>query len=286
MIKSITTVRSTSSPADFDKLAALLDSLGFERGPGWNDGPDKGASFLAPMGNLEIFTGATGESGSGDPANFTDLLVEVSNLDDVHAAVKRSGAGKVGDITSTSWKSRIFKLEQGSFKISFWSFDAPRKYAYQTIEGDLHVEGAKFGIVVSRFNQFITDRLLQGALDALHRTGTKDSDIEIVRVPGAFEVPIAARTLAETKRVDAIICLGLLMRGETQNYEHISSEVARGIGQAAQDTGVPCSYGVLTCDTLEQAIDRAGLKMGNKGFEAAISAVEMVSLRKNLAGKK
>lgn len=280
MIKSITTVRPTSSAADFEKLAALLDSLGFERGQGWNEGKDKGASFLAPKGNLEIFTGET------DPANYTDLLVEVSNLDDVHAAVKKAGVGTVSDLTPTTWKSHTFKLEQGSFRVSFWSFDAPQKYAYQTIEGDLHVEGAKFGIVVSRFNQVITDRLLQGALDALHRTGTRDADIEIVRVPGAFEVPIAARTVAQTKKVDAVICLGLLMRGETQNYEHISSEVARGIGQAAQDTGVPCAYGVLTCDTLEQAIDRAGLKMGNKGFEAAISAVEMVSLKRKLAAKK
>jgi 6,7-dimethyl-8-ribityllumazine synthase len=283
MIKSITTVRATSSPADFEKLAALLDSLGFERGPGWNDGPDKGASFLAPKGNLEVFTGA---SGSSDPAQYTDLLVEVSNLDDVHAAVAKSGAGKVSGISPTSWKSRVFKLEQGSFSVSFWAFDAPHKYAYQTTEGDLHVEGAKFGVVVSRFNQFITDRLLQGALDALHRTGTQDSHIEIVRVPGAFEVPIAARTLAESKKVNAVICLGLLMRGETSNYEHISSEVARGIGQAAQETGVPCTYGVLTCDTLEQAVDRAGLKMGNKGFEAAITAVEMVSLKRKLAAKK
>ncbi|HUQ49450.1 MAG TPA: 6,7-dimethyl-8-ribityllumazine synthase [Terriglobales bacterium] len=283
MIKSITTVRATSSAADFDKLAALLDSLGFERGPGWNDGPDKGASFIAPMGNLEIFTGTTGSS---DPSTFTDLLVEVSNLDDVHAAVKKSGAGTVGDITATSWKSHIFKLEQGNFRVSFWSFDEPRKYIHQSVEGDLNVQGARFGIVVSRFNQFITDRLLHGALDALHRTGTKEADIEIVRVPGAFEVPIAARTLAQSKKIDAVICLGLLMRGETSNYEHISSEVARGIGQAAQDTGVPCSYGVLTCDTLEQAIDRAGLKMGNKGFEAAITAVEMVSLKKKLSARK
>ncbi|HUR37385.1 MAG TPA: 6,7-dimethyl-8-ribityllumazine synthase [Terriglobales bacterium] len=284
MIRSITTVRPTSSAADFEKLAALLDSLGFERGPGWNDGPDKGASFLAPKGNLEIFTGATG-SGS---AEYPDLLVEVSNLDDVHAAVKKANVGKVSHLTPTTWKSRTFKLEQGNFRVSFWAFDAPQRHAYQTVEGDLYVESAKFGIVVSRFNQFITDRLLQGALDALHRTGTRDADIEIVRVPGAFEVPIAAKTLAEskTKKVDAVICLGLLMRGETSNYEHIASEVARGIGQAAQDTGVPCTYGVLTCDTLEQAIDRAGLKMGNKGFEAAISAVEMVSLRRKLSAKK
>lgn len=280
MIKSITIVRPTSSATDFEKLVALLDSLGFERGQGWNEGPDKGASFLAPAGNLEIFTG------SADPANYTDLLVEVSNLDDVHTAVKKSGLGVVSDLTPTSWKSRTFKLEQGSFRVSFWAFDAPQKHAFQAVEGDLHVEGARFGIVVSRFNQFITNRLLQGALDALHRTGTKDADIEIVRVPGAFEVPIAARTLAQSKRVSAVICLGLLMRGETSNYEHISAEVARGIGQAAQETGVPCAYGVLTCDTLEQAIDRAGLKMGNKGFEAAISAVEMVSLERKLATKK
>ena len=280
MIRSITTVHATASAADFEKLAALLDSLGFERGKGWNDGPDKGASFLAPVGNLEIFTGADAAK------DYTNLLVEVSNLDDVHAAVKKAGVGSVGDVTATNWKSRVFKLEQGSFRVTFWAFDAPQKYAYQAVEGDLHVEGARFGIVVSRFNQFITDRLLQGALDALHRTGTKDSDIEIVRVPGAFEVPIAARTLAQTKKVDAVICLGLLMRGETSNYEHISSEVARGIGQAAQETGVPCTYGVLTCDTLEQAIDRAGLKMGNKGFEAAISAVEMVALKRKLAAKR
>jgi 6,7-dimethyl-8-ribityllumazine synthase len=106
MIKSITTVRPTSSAADFEKLAALLDSLGFERGPGWNEGADKGASFLAPLGNLEIFTGAT------DPANYTDLLVEVSNLDDVHAAVKKAGIGAVSELTPTTWKSRTFKLER------------------------------------------------------------------------------------------------------------------------------------------------------------------------------
>jgi 6,7-dimethyl-8-ribityllumazine synthase len=277
MIKSITTVRATSSTADFEKLAALLDSLGFERGSGWNEESSKGASFLAPMGNLEIFTGDPGSS------DYTDLLVEVTDLDTVHQLAQKSGAGSVSDISSTNWKSRIFKLQQGVFRISFWSFDEPRKYAFQAREGDLHVTGARFGIVVSRFNAFITERLLQGALDALHRTGTKDADIEIIRVPGAFEVPIAARKLAETKKVDAVICLGLLMRGETSNYEHISDEVARGIGQAAQDTGIPCAYGVLTCDTLEQAIDRAGLKSGNKGFEAAISAVEMVSLQRKIS---
>jgi 6,7-dimethyl-8-ribityllumazine synthase len=281
MIKSITTVRVTKKPADFEKLASLFDSLGFERGHGWKDSSSRGAPFLAPVGSIEFVDGKAPAVG--------DLLVEVSNLDDVHQQVKKSkiGNANVSEIKPTDWKSRYFIFELGgTIKLAFWSFDSPQKYAYQTVEGDLHLTGARFAVVVSRFNQFITDRLLQGALDALHRTGTKDADIEIVRVPGAFEVPIAARKLALTKRFDAIICLGLLMRGETSNYEHISDEVARGIGQAAQDSGIPCAYGVLTCDTLEQAVDRAGLKSGNKGFEAALSAVEMVSLvRKLKTGK-
>jgi 6,7-dimethyl-8-ribityllumazine synthase len=151
------------------------------------------------------------------------------------------------------------------------------------IEGSLSASGHSFGIVVSRFNAFITERLLASAIDALRRTGAKDADIHMVRVPGAFEIPSAARTLAKTGKVEAIICLGCLLRGETSNYEHITEEVTRGVGQSAQDTGVPHSWGVLTCDTLEQAIDRAGLKSGNKGFEAALAAVEMASLGKALS---
>jgi 6,7-dimethyl-8-ribityllumazine synthase len=278
MIKSITTVRLTKSAKDFEKLAALFDSLGFERGHGWKDGHNRGAPFLAPVGSIEFVDGKAPAEG--------DLLVEVSDLDTIHAQIKRNKTGAVTDIKPTHWKSRYFTFEHAGINLSFWSFDTPHKLEFQTLEGDLHVTGARFAIVVSRFNQFITDRLLQGALDALHRTGTKDAEIEIVRVPGAFEVPIAARKLALTKRFDAIVCLGLLMRGETSNYEHISDEVARGIGQAAQDSGIPCAYGVLTCETLEQAIDRAGLKSGNKGFEAAISAVEMVSLARKLKSKR
>jgi 6,7-dimethyl-8-ribityllumazine synthase len=151
------------------------------------------------------------------------------------------------------------------------------------IEGPLNASGHSFGIVVSRFNAFITERLLSSAIDALRRTGAKDADIHIVRVPGAFEIPSAARTLAQTGKVDAIICLGCLLRGETSNYEHISEEVTRGVGQSAQETGVPHSWGVLTCDNLEQAIDRAGLKSGNKGFEAALAAIEMASLKTALS---
>ncbi len=157
--------------------------------------------------------------------------------------------------------------------------EKPSPTPHNVVEGKLSAAGHKFGIVVSRFNSFITERLLNSAIDALRRTGAKDNAIRIVRVPGAFEIPSAARTLAETGTVDAIICLGCLLRGETSNYDQISAEVTRGIGQSAQETGIPHSFGVLTCDTLEQAIDRAGLKSGNKGFEAALAAVEMASLK-------
>ena len=155
---------------------------------------------------------------------------------------------------------------------------SPSKPRPKALEGKLSAAGNRFGIVVSRFNAFITDRLLQSAFDGLTQCGAKTKDIKIIRVPGAFEIPSAARTLAETKKYDAIICLGCLLRGDTAHYDVIVNEVARGIGQSAQETGVPHAFGVLTCETLEQAIDRAGLKMGNKGFEAALAAVEMASL--------
>ena len=148
----------------------------------------------------------------------------------------------------------------------------------KAVAGKLNASGLRFGIVVSRFNEFITERLLQGAYDGLLRSGARAKDVAIVRVPGAFEIPSAARTLAESKKYDAIVCLGCLLRGDTAHYDVIVNEVARGIGQSAQETGVPHAFGVLTCETLEQAIDRAGLKMGNKGFEAALAAVEMANL--------
>jgi 6,7-dimethyl-8-ribityllumazine synthase len=147
----------------------------------------------------------------------------------------------------------------------------------------LDASGLRFGIVVSRFNEFITDRLLRSAYDGLVRAGAQGNDIELVRVPGSFEIPSAARTLAETKKYDAIICLGCLIRGDTAHYYVIVNEVTRGIGQSAQETGVPHAFGVLTCENLEQAIDRAGLKMGNKGFEAALAAVEMANLKKAIS---
>jgi 6,7-dimethyl-8-ribityllumazine synthase len=184
---------------------------------------------------------------------------------------------------------RRYGVTEKNHKLKLESLPDP---AIPALEGRLDASGKRFAIVVSRFNAFITERLLLSACDGLIRTGAAKKDIAVVRVPGAFEVPSAARTLAETKKYDAIICIGCLLRGDTAHYDVIVNEVTRGIGQSAQETGVPHAFGVLTCDTLEQAIDRAGLKMGNKGFEAALAAVEMASLkqvighRSSLVGKK
>src|SRR5579872_3542844 len=162
---------------------------------------------------------------------------------------------------------------------------APVQFMGKTTSGELIAIGKRFAIIVSRFNAFITERLLISAYDGLVRSGARAKDIEVVRVPGSFEIPSAARTLAETNKYDAIICLGCLLRGDTAHYDVIVNEVTRGIGQSAQETGVPHAFGVLTCDTLEQAIDRAGLKMGNKGFEAALAAVEMANLREAISSQ-
>jgi 6,7-dimethyl-8-ribityllumazine synthase len=155
----------------------------------------------------------------------------------------------------------------------------------KALEGNLGAAGKRFGIVVSRFNEFITERLFRSAFDGLLRCDAKREDIEVVRVPGAFEIPLAARKLAETGKYDAILCLGCLLRGDTAHYDVIVNEVTRGIGQSAQETGVPHAFGVLTCETLEQAIERAGLKMGNKGLEAALAAVEIANLTKTVVGR-
>jgi 6,7-dimethyl-8-ribityllumazine synthase len=150
------------------------------------------------------------------------------------------------------------------------------------VRGELSAAGLRFGIVVSQFNRFITDRLLAGALDALERAGAGKELIEIVRVPGSFEIPLAAKQLASTGRVDSIICIGCILRGDTSHYDYVASEAARGIQLAQLDTGVPMAFCVLTCDTLEQAIDRAGLKSGNKGFDAGLGAIEMARLSRKL----
>jgi 6,7-dimethyl-8-ribityllumazine synthase len=186
------------------------------------------------------------------------------------------------EIADTPHGARLFEVEVSGLRIGFITY-AKKAGDTRGIEASLNGQGKRFAIVVSRFNSFITERLLDGALQALRQCGTKPDNITIVHVPGAFEIPAAARQFAESGQYNAIVCIGCLLRGGTLHYEVIANEVARGVGQSAQETGVPHSFGVLTCDTLEQAIDRAGLKAGNKGFEAALAAVEMASLRERVA---
>ena len=154
--------------------------------------------------------------------------------------------------------------------------------ATKTIEGHLDAKGLKFALLVTRFNSFVTERLVSGALDALSRTGANPDDIEMVRVPGSWELPVVAREIALQKRHDAIICLSAVIRGDTPHWDYIAAEASKGLAQTAMDNGVPVAFGVLTCDTLEQAIDRAGAKSGNKGYDAAMSAVEMGNLMRRL----
>ena len=150
-------------------------------------------------------------------------------------------------------------------------------------EGVLLGKGLKFGLVVSRFNEFITKKLVEGAQDALLRHGVSQEDIEIAWVPGSFEIPLIAKRLAQTKRYDAVICLGAVVRGGTPHFEYIAAEVSKGIAKVSLDTGLPVIYGVITADTLEQAIERAGTKMGNKGFDAAVTAIELANLLKGIS---
>lgn len=289
MIKGISFLRRAGTEAEFERLASFFSALGFTPGKGWDEPQSKGAAFLAPLGNLEFV--------AGPEAQAADVMVEVTQIDAVHEAasawVRSQGedpSGNVTEVTETHWKSRLFTVEPVAGHVfGFWEWSDPLKGKPISIDGDLSAEGMRFAIVVARWNAVITERLLEGALDALLRSGAARRHIEIVRVPGAWEVPAAARIIAERipanggpGRVDAIITLGCLLRGETAHYEAIYNEVARGIGQSQQETGIPHSFGVLTCETLEQALNRAGVKAGNKGFEAAVAAIEMVSLRRKL----
>ncbi|MBM4351713.1 MAG: 6,7-dimethyl-8-ribityllumazine synthase [Deltaproteobacteria bacterium] len=152
----------------------------------------------------------------------------------------------------------------------------------KTIEGKLMAKGLKFGIVLSRFNNFVSDRLLEGALDALRRSGAEEGDCSVVRVPGSFEIPLATKKLAKSGRYDALICLGCVIRGATPHFEYIATEVTKGIASITLESEIPVSFGVLITDTIEQAIERAGTKVGNKGFDAAMSAIEMANLMKEI----
>lgn len=150
------------------------------------------------------------------------------------------------------------------------------------IEGHLSAKGLRFGLIVSRFNSFITQRLLDGALDALSRSGAADDDIVVARVPGAREIPLVARTMAESGRYDAVVCLGAVIRGATPHFDYVAAESSKGIAEVALSAGVPVIYGVLTTDTIEQAVERAGTKAGNRGHDAAVTAIEMANLLRQI----
>ncbi len=152
------------------------------------------------------------------------------------------------------------------------------------IRGQLDARGLRFGLVVSRFNSFITERLLAGALEALARAGAEEDRIDVVRVPGSFEIPLAAKKMGASGRYDAVLCIGCILKGQTDHYSYIATETARGVQLAQVETGVPMIFCVLTCDTLEQAVDRAGAKGGNRGYEAGLAAVEMARLMRQIAG--
>src|SRR5580704_9801612 len=284
MIKGITAVRQASTPAVFDKLASFFSALGFERGKDWDEEQSRGRSFLAPLGNLEFVDGM--------PPSNADVFVEVTSLDSVRDVAQTwltqslgeaEAARRITATADTDWQSRLFTIEPvPGIAFSFWEWLDPLRGKPVALEGDLSAENMRFAIVVARWNAVITDRLLQGSLDALYRSGAKKNDVQILRVPGAWEIPSAARKIAETGKVDAIVTLGVLLRGETAHYEAIYNEVSRGIGQSQQETGIPHAFGVLTCENLEQALNRAGIKAGNKGFEAAIAAIEMVSLDRKM----
>jgi 6,7-dimethyl-8-ribityllumazine synthase len=282
MLKSLHIGRYVGKPEDLRALADFLEAIGFQPVAG---GDGRSAVFSAPVGLLSV--NALPPQAQREVLDHRKdvnqlIVLEVSNPDDVFAIAHKKHLKVLADSSSPKTGERSFSLAlPGDIIVTVHG--APEALP-KAAAGQLNAAGKRFAIVLSRFNAFITERLLQGALDGLLRTGARAEDIEILRVPGSFELPSAARMLAESGKFQAIICLGCLLRGETAHYDVIVNECARGIGQSAQETGVPHAFGVLTCDTLEQAIDRAGLKMGNKGFEAALAAVEMASLKAIVGG--
>jgi 6,7-dimethyl-8-ribityllumazine synthase len=283
MLKSLHIGRYVGDPDDLRVLAEFLQAIGFQTVAG-EDG--RSAILSAPLGLLSLNSLA-----KEYPAEVRErlkdvnrlLVIEVTNPNAVFEIAQKRKFKLLADASHPKTGERSFSLElPGEIVVTI---HGKPEETPKAVEGKLNAAGKRFAIVVSRFNAFITDRLLQGAVDGLRRSGAASEDIAIMRVPGSFEIPLSARTLAETEKYDAILCLGCLLRGDTAHYDVIVNEVTRGIGQSAQETGVPHAFGVLTCDTLEQAIDRAGLKMGNKGFEAALAAVEMANLKKAVSSR-
>src|ERR1017187_2257884 len=277
MLKSLHIGRYVGDPKDLRILAEFLSAIGFDAVAG-EDG--RSVVLSAPLALLSL-NSLPKEYPAEVRERLKDvnrvLVIEVTNPDAVFEIAQKRKFKLLADTINAKTNDRSFSLELPG-EIVLTIHGRPEAPA-DAIEGQLNAAGKHFAIVVSRFNAFITERLLQGAYDGLLRSGANRQDIALVRVPGAFEIPSAARTLAETRKYDAILCIGCLLRGDTAHYDVIVNEVTRGIGQSAQETGVPHAFGVLTCETLEQAIDRAGLKMGNKGLEAALAAVEMANLQ-------
>jgi len=266
-----------ASDEQFRLLQEFFSALGFAPGESWNGRRSKGCKFEALDSGVEL------AMGEGMPA--AELVVEVDNADIVAEAARTKGLRFASEIADCDWGARLFVLEipAGFGRLAVFSYN--ENWRQPTRESQLDSTAMKFAIVVSRFNAFITERLLAGATDALRRTGALASDIEIVRVPGAFELPPAAKMFAETGKYNALVAIGCLLRGDTAHYDVIVNEVTRGIGEVTLATGIPIGFGVLTCETLEQAIDRAGLKMGNKGWEAALAALELAALKRTLQPK-
>ena len=287
MIKSFQVTHRAQNPAQFKALRELLNALGAEQGFAGENEFWRTAAFNSSSLRFEIALQSK-KTSKHRPYSDIHLLLYVTDPDSALDQLRKKRFKVVQEHSAGGVEASVgsfIVVLPGDLKVWVMGQRALESTDLDHVgtEGKLDAGGRRFGIVVSRFNSFITERLVSGSLDALLRTGAKRADIKVVRVPGSFEIPSAARMLAETGMVDAIICLGCLLRGETANYDQICAEVTRGVGQSAQETGVPHAWGVLTCDTLEQAIDRAGLKSGNKGFEAALAAVEMASLGKVLS---
>ena len=270
MIKSFHRLFVANDQNEYKNLTEFFAALGLIPGEKWEGRRSRGLKLEAPEAGVEI--------GMGEGFPKADLVIEVDNADVIYEVVTKRKMKILEDIRDADWGARMFTIElpDGAGKLAVFSYK--EDWRHSNLEPKLDSAGKKFAVVVSRFNAFITERLLSGALLALKQTGASDADITIMRVPGAFEIPSAARELALSRKFAAVICLGCLLRGDTLHYDVIANEVTRGIGQSSQETGVPHGFGVLTCDTLEQAIDRAGLKAGNKGYEAALAAIEMAGV--------
>jgi 6,7-dimethyl-8-ribityllumazine synthase len=275
MIRNLIVPRALGkTPEEVGPALELLRALGATPGRNCKGGDSYGFQVEAPRGTLELLA-------TSHPP-ISDLAIEVSDVDAAWDIVQKHAVKVIREIADSADGDRFFMIEVSGLKVTFLKYANPADRSDE-IEGSLEAERKSFAIVAARFNSFITERLLDGALLALRQSGATKDDITVVRVPGSFEIPSAARQLALTGKYDAIVCIGCLLRGDTLHYDVIANEVTRGVGQSAQETGVPHAFGVLTCDTLAQAIDRAGLKVGNKGYEAGLAAVEMASLHDKVA---